>query len=81
MARVSASIAADREDAEVSRRVYSRLREILADVDEIPQMRLLALELLRRNLTVADATRIKRLLTKEKAPMRRALNNFLYEFF
>jgi hypothetical protein len=44
-------------------------------------MRLLALELLRRNLTVADAMRIKRLLTKEKAPMRRALNNFLYEFF
>ena len=81
MIKIMASIAADREDPRLHGEVYARLRAALADVEEIPQIRLLALELLRRDLATDDAMRIKRMLPKEKTPMRRALNNFLHEFF
>ncbi len=78
---VLSSIAADREDPDFRASTFGRLRRILSDRDEIPQMRLLALNLLQRDIRIDDAMTIKRLLPDEEPAMRRALNNYLYEFF
>ncbi len=76
-----ASVAADRADPAVSKPVYDLLRALIIDKTEIPQLRLLALEYLRRDLRIEDARKIKRILGKEKAPMRAAFTDFLFEFF
>jgi hypothetical protein len=78
---VLSSIAADREDPKFNATTFTRLRRILSDREEIPQMRLLALNLLQRDIRIDDAMTIKRLLEDEEPPMRRALNNYLFEFF
>jgi hypothetical protein len=81
MMGTASSIAADREDPAISAKVYGYLREVLADRTEIPQIRLSALERLRRDLRLEDMKTIKGWLADEEEPMRKALTAFLFEFF
>jgi HEAT repeat protein len=76
-----ANVAADREDPAIAAPVYAHFRGLVADRGEIPQIRLLALEYLRRDLRVDDVRNIKQQLADEDGPMRRALTDFLFEFF
>lgn len=76
-----ANIAADRESAEIKGAVYSAFRAVVEDATDLPQMRLLALEYLRRDLTLADWAKVRGLLELSDEPMRRALSDFLFEFF
>lgn len=70
----------ERPDA-FSRQVYDFYRELVLAGDELPQIRLLALEYLRRDLRLDDAFAIKARLAAEAESMRKALNDFLFEFF
>jgi len=55
---------------------------LLMDRDEIPQIRLLALEYLRRDLNANDVIVIQRMQNDETdEAMRKALTSFLFEFF
>lgn len=76
-----ANVASEREDPAFSPRVYELMRSILADREEIPQMRLSALDYLRRKLRLDDVMAIKRMAPDESEPMRKALTDFLFEFF
>lgn len=75
------NIAALTPDAALAKSVYDTYRNVLADADEIPQMRLLALEYLRRDLTLDDMEALQGMAQRETGPMRRALVNALFEFF
>lgn len=61
--------------------VYARYRALLADRGEEPQIRLLALAYLRKDMRLDDMQKLKKMLEGEDEAMRRALNNFLFEFF
>lgn len=76
-----ANVAADRESEEIATPIYALFRAILADREEIPQVRLLALGYLRRDLRIDDMEAVKRMLADEEEPMRKALTDFLFEFF
>ncbi len=76
-----ASIAADREDAEISGPIHDEFRKILFDTTEMPQMRLSALAYLKRGITLADVMKLKRQVRREEDSMQRALNDFLLEYF
>ncbi len=69
------------KDPEFAAEVYRRCRALLADREAIPQLRLLALEYLRRDLTLDDMVAIKQQQETEDPPMRKALSSFLFEFF
>ena len=75
------NIAGDREDEEIDAAIYGRLREILFDAEEIPQMRLTALEYLRRDLSFDDVVPLRGLAAESGPQMRAALSDFLFEFF
>ena len=75
------NVAADREESALSEKIYGAFRAVLADRDEIPQMRLLALEHLRRDLRLDDAMRLKRACADEDPRMRKALTAALFHFF
>lgn len=74
-------MAADTADAAFAEEVYDLFRQILGDREDLPQMRLLALQNLRRVLTLDDMEAVKELQKQEEGPMRRALTDFLFEFF
>ncbi len=76
-----ANIAVDREDPELAAPIFALIRSVLADRDEIPQMRLLALEDLRRDFRPADLRALVRASPDEEPAMRRLFNDFLFEFF
>ena len=69
---------AARESAEL---IYSKYRALVADRSEEPQVRMLALTYLRKDMRLEDAIKVKKMLEGEDEPMRRALNDFLFEFF
>lgn len=74
-------IASTTENAAASKVIYDFFRTVLHDPAEVPQVRLLALEYLRRDLTLDDMKAIKKLHQAEAGPMRQALSDFLFEFF
>ncbi|MEY2982255.1 MAG: hypothetical protein RL562_2482 [Planctomycetota bacterium] len=76
-----ANIAVDREDPDVAAPIFAMVRQVLADREEIPQMRLLALEDLRRDFRPADLKALLRASPEEEPAMRRLFNDFLFEFF
>ena len=76
-----ANIAVDREDPEIAAPIFSKVRSVLADRDEIPQMRLLALEDLRRDFRPSDLRDLVRASPDEEPVERRLFNDFLFEFF
>lgn len=77
-----AGLAGDRTDADVQAACIAPVREILFDMEEPPQLRVLALNLLTpRALTVDDALRLQRQRFLESAQMRSLISDFLLEFF
>ncbi|MGE0141696.1 MAG: HEAT repeat domain-containing protein [Planctomycetota bacterium] len=76
-----ASVAVDREDDAIRRPIFAEFRRILGDASELPQMRLLALEMLRRDLSLADQEWLRGLSPKLDSALRAAVSDFLFEFF
>ncbi len=75
------NIAGDRADPELRAKVFALFRSIVFDTSELPQMRLLALEWLRRDLRIDDVLRMQRELDQQSPGMKHAMNDFLFEFF
>ena len=76
-----ANAAGARDEAPWTRAAYEALRRVAFNRKEIPQMRLLALDYLRKDIRLEDAMNIKRGLRKESRPMQRYLSDHLLEFF
>lgn len=77
-----AGFAADRNDPALQQECVAPLRAILFDRDELPQMRVCALnQLARRWLTVEDAMRLKNALVDEPAGLRALFADFLTDAF
>lgn len=75
-------MAADREDAGLSKELLAPIRAILFDRAELPQLRVLALNLLsRRWLSIEDALRLKNERAQEQTGMRLLFNDFLLDAF
>jgi len=66
---------------ESSQRIYDVFREIVFDVKEVPQMRILALDYLRRDVCTADAMKLKARLPKAPKGLRGYFSDYLLEFF
>ncbi len=74
--------AADRPDTKLQQECIAPLRQVLFDQKELPQLRLLALNLLtRRWLTIDDVLRLKNQRATEAPGMRALLADFLTETF
>jgi hypothetical protein len=77
-----AGIAADRTDPALQQACIAPLRTILFDREEVPQMRVLALnQLTRRWLTIEDITRLKNSYRDEAPGLRAVFGDFLLETF
>lgn len=77
-----AGIAADRRDPELAAALIAPLRELLFARDELPQLRVLALNQLARNwLTIEDALRLKNQRHDEQPGLRALFGEFLVEYF
>ncbi len=78
-----AGYAADRRDQpELRDACLAPVRAILFDKEELPQLRVLALNLLTRNwLTVEDALRLKNMRHDEAPAMRVLIADFLHQYF
>jgi HEAT repeat protein len=75
-------LAADRQDQALVQRCVDCVRTVLFDRSELPQLRLLALNLLtRRWLRVEDALRLASSAFEESDAMRALLSDFLHEYF
>ena len=59
----------------------NELRAVLFDRSQAPQLRLVALRYLRRGITLDDAMTLRDGLAEEAVGMRKALSDFLFEFF
>lgn len=76
-----AGIAADRQDPELAAACTEPLRKILFDRAELPQLRVLALNLLARKwLTVDDAVRLRNARAEEGPALRALFADFLNDF-
>ena len=77
-----AGIAADRDDQELKAPCVQTLRQILFDRSELPQLRVLALNLMaRRWLTIDDACKLKNTRHEETPAMRVLFTEFLNDCF
>lgn len=77
-----AGLAADREDAALRQRCGAELRAVLFAASEVPQLRVLALNLLtQKELTVDDALQLKRMRLDESPSLRQLFADFLNEYF
>jgi hypothetical protein len=77
-----AGLAADRADPALKQRCAGLLRQVLFDRDDLPQLRVLALNLMTmRSLSVEDALRLKNSRTEEQPGMRALLGDFLTDYF
>jgi HEAT repeat protein len=71
-----------REQTGLGKLCIEPIRAILFDRDELPQLRVQALNLLARNwLTIDDVLRLKRNLYKEQSGFRALIENFLNNYF
>ncbi len=61
--------------------VYDELRKIALDSQEIPQLRMLSIDYLKKDIRLDDVMQLKRLMRKEKSCVRAYINDFLTEFF
>ena len=77
-----AGIASDRTDKELQEACLKPVRAVLFDRNELPQMRVLALNLLaRRWLTIDEVLRLKNMRAQEQPGMRVLLTDFLNDSF
>jgi len=74
-------MAAVTKDQAFAERVYAAFRDIVHDRQDLPQMRLLALTYLRRDLDLDDMRAVQKLQQEEESPMKKAFTDFLYEFY
>ncbi len=82
MMHTLANLAGSRsEDSAFSDPIYAALRERVFDVGEFPQVRILALDYLRKDLRIGDAMELRARLQREKTAMRQYLSDYLFEFF
>ena len=51
------------------------------DAGELPQIRILALDYLRKDIRLADAMALRKQLRKEPEGMQQYFSDYLYEFF
>jgi hypothetical protein len=80
--RTLAGNAADRRDPELQQQCLDLVRATLFDRNELPQMRVLALNLLTRKwLTIDDALRLKNMRRDEQPGLRALFGDFLIEYF
>jgi len=76
-----ANVAGARSDDPWTKDVYAALRRIVFNPKEVPQLRLLALDYLRKDLRLEDAMNLKRALRKESPQMRSYFSDYLLEYF
>ncbi|HEU4418309.1 MAG TPA: hypothetical protein VFT55_05180, partial [Planctomycetota bacterium] len=77
-----AGLASDRTDKELQEACLAPVRAVLFDPNELPQMRVLALNLLaRRWLTIDEVLRLKSMRLQEKPGMRVLFTDFLNDSF
>lgn len=69
------------DNAATAKPIYAALRKIVFDREDLPQMRILALDYLRKDIMLDDAVELRAKLPKEKTPMRQYLSDYLFEFF
>jgi hypothetical protein len=82
LATTISGLAADRSDAALRDECLDELRQLLFDRDALPQLRVLALNLLTpRGLRVEDALRLKRQRFDEAPGLRALFADFLNEYF
>ena len=82
MGTITGFAADRRENAELVAKCVEPVRAILFDQSELPQLRVLALNLLARNwMTIDDAMRLKRLMRSEQLGMRGLFADFLNNAF
>jgi HEAT repeat protein len=80
--QVLVGIAADRENKELAERFVAPVRAVLFDRDELPQLRVLALNLLSfRWILIEDALKLKNLRQQESPQMRALFTDFLLDAF
>ena len=80
--QVLVGIAADRENKELAERFVAPVRAVLFDRDELPQLRVLALNLLSfRWIVIEDALKLKNLRQQESPQMRALFTDFLLDAF
>lgn len=68
-------------DEDFRRKVYDEYRALAQNRAELPQMRMLVLQYLQRDLRLEDLTWLKRLQEAEEGPMRKLIVAYLHEFF
>jgi hypothetical protein len=77
-----AGIASDRTDKELQEACLAPVRAVLFDRNELPQLRVLALNLLtRRWLTIDEVLRIKSMRQQEQPGLRVLFTDFLNDSF
>ncbi|MBL9079588.1 MAG: HEAT repeat domain-containing protein [Planctomycetes bacterium] len=75
-------LAADRKDPALRQRAETVLRTLLFDRNELPQMRVLALNLWTRQFSVVDdVLRLKNALREEAPGLRAVFNDWLLDYF
>ena len=79
--KLVANVAGGRDDDALNKRTASFLERVVCDRDEIPQVRLLALDYWKRYMGVDDILKVTRLLGDEKPAMRQAFSDFLFLYF
>jgi len=79
---VLVGIAADRENPELAKRLVQPVRDVLFDRDDLPQMRVLALNQLANHwLTLDDALKLKNTRQQEAPALRALFTDFLLDAF
>jgi HEAT repeat protein len=79
---VYAGLATDRKDEALQQRCVATLRGVLFDREQLPQLRVLALNLLKMHwLTIDDVLKLKNMRRSEEPGMSALLTDFLGEYF
>ncbi len=76
-----ANLAGARPTEDFTKQVYAALRKIIFDRQEVPQLRILALDYLRKDVRLQDAMKLKASLNKEAKSVRQYFSDYLIEFF
>ncbi len=72
---------ARRDEPHVADKIYAALRERVFDTAELPQIRILSLDYMRKDIGIADAMKLKAMLPKEHTGIRQYFSDYLFEFF
>jgi hypothetical protein len=72
---------ARRDEPHIADKIYAALRERVFDTAELPQIRILSLDYMRKDIGLADAMKLKAMLPKEHTGIRQYFSDYLFEFF